>query len=66
MLGFLTCRRRKRLSIISSFITDCYYEYLLQIGLPVDQVGPHLRCLCSDDVGGDCSIHSPADIHDEL
>lgn len=37
--------------------------YLLQVGLPVDQIGPHLRCLCSNDVGGDRSIYSPADIH---
>lgn len=44
-------------------IMYCCYVYSLQVGLPVDQIGPHLSCLCSNDVGGDCSIHSPADIH---
>lgn len=44
-------------------ITSCYYGYLLQIGLPVDQIGANLCCFCSNDVGGDCSIHSPADVH---
>lgn len=40
-----------------------YCVYLLQVGLPVDLIGPHLCRLRSDDVGGHCSIHCPADIH---
>lgn len=37
--------------------------YLLQVRLPIHQIGPHLCCLSSNDVGGHCSIYSPADIH---
>lgn len=36
---------------------------LLKVGLPVDLIGPNLSCFCSNDVGWDRSVHSPANIH---
>lgn len=46
--------------------TLLWFCHLLQVGLPVDQISPNLSGLSSNDVGGDCSVHSTADIHPEI